>query len=163
MGPNLSPTWAPRGPPKRPKSAFDIGLGTPLFGFDVGKPWKIDLGTIWGPSWGHLGPILGVSGANLGPSWAILGPSWGHLGAVLGHLGAIFGPTWSFFLCVALCRNNPHRDHRASDANMQRTRPPETDAAVGRKEAQGTQVPPSKPADLRQPTWLLFNNSTANS
>merc|ERR1712217_532863 len=40
-----------------------------------------------GPSWGHLGAILGLPGAtwgHLGPSWgrfgAILEPSWGHLG-----------------------------------------------------------------------------------
>jgi len=120
MGPNIGPKWDPRGPPNRPKSAFEIDLGTPFFGFDVGKPWKIDLGAIWGFSWGHLGPILGVSGAILVsswailghleailvpsgailgiwvPSWAPLGPTWGHLGPSWGHLGpllAILGPS----------------------------------------------------------------------
>ena len=58
-------------------------------GFDVGKPWKSDLeplrtplGPLLGPSWAHLGAILGRS-------WALLGPSWGRLAANLGHLGAI--------------------------------------------------------------------------
>ena len=68
LGPNISPTWAPRGPKNRPKSASQIDLGTPFFGFDVGRPWKTDLGAIWEPSWGHLGPILGASGAILGAS-----------------------------------------------------------------------------------------------
>ena len=36
-----------------------------------------------GPSWGHLGAILG-------PSWGYLGP----LGATLGPLGAFLGPSW---------------------------------------------------------------------
>ena len=102
MGPNIGPTWAPRGPPKRPKSAFEIDRGSPFFGFDVGKPWETDLGAIWAPSWGRWGPILGVFGANLEPSWAHLGlfgailvPSWAILGpssAPLGHLGVILGP-----------------------------------------------------------------------
>ena len=87
MGPNMGPTWAPRGPPKRPKTAFHFDGGSPFFGFDVGRPWETDLGAIWRPSWGPLGPILGVSGANLGPSWAILGPS----GAILAHLDPILG------------------------------------------------------------------------
>ena len=97
-GAQHGPTWAPRGPQKRPKSAFEIGGGSPFFGFDVGNPGKTDLGAIWGPSWGSLGPTWG----HLGPSWghlgAILGhlgPSWGHLGAILGRLGAIFGPCWA--------------------------------------------------------------------
>ena len=102
MGPNMGPTWAPRGPPKRPKSAFEIDPGSPFFGFDVGRPWKTDLGAIWDPSWGPLGPILGASGANLGPSWANLGASWAHFGvnlAPLGHLltmwGVILRHVWS--------------------------------------------------------------------
>ena len=72
MGPNMGPTWAPRGPPNRPKSAFEIDPGSPFFGFDVGKPWETDLGAIWVPSWGHLWPILGH-----------LGRLWGELGAIL--------------------------------------------------------------------------------
>ena len=38
------------GPKRAPKSAFEIGEGSPFFGFDVGKPWKTDLGAIWGRS-----------------------------------------------------------------------------------------------------------------
>ena len=73
------------------------------------------LGALLEPSWGHLGVILGSSGAfwgRLGRSWAhlevILGASWGHLspphvhlwpseahaGPVLGHLGATLGNLW---------------------------------------------------------------------
>ena len=59
-------------------------------------------------------------------------------------------------MCLALCGHYPHRDQGAPNAKVQRAQPPMTDAAVGRKEAQGTLVPPSKPADLRQPTWLRF-------
>ena len=67
-----------------------------------------------GPSWGHVGLVLGgcrailaQSRAILGPSWAVfgpcwavlsrLGPSWGHVGTVLGRLGpswARLGPSW---------------------------------------------------------------------
>ena len=84
MGPKMAPTWAQEGPPKRPKSTFEIEGGAPFFGFDGGKPRKTDLGAIWDPSWGPLGPSL-----------APLGPSWGHLGAILGHLGDILGPSWA--------------------------------------------------------------------
>ena len=115
MGPNIGPIWAPRGPQHGPKSAFQIDRGSPFFGFDVGRPWQTDLGAIWDPSWGHLGPILGAPGANLGalganlgPSWVNLGPSWanlGNLGAILGHLGAILGPSW--------CRLGPSWGHLA--------------------------------------------------
>ena len=104
MGPNISPIWTPREGQRRPKSAFEIDPGTPFFGFDVGKPWKTDLGPIWPPSWGSLAPILGVFGVNLGPSWARMGPSWGHVGAVLGHLVAILGlswPSWGHFGAIA--------------------------------------------------------------
>ena len=37
-----------------------------------------------GLSWGHLGAILGFSGAILGLAWSIFGPSSGHLEARLG-------------------------------------------------------------------------------
>ena len=93
LGSNMGPTWGPWGTQNRPKWTFQIDPGSLFFGFDVGRPWKIDLGAIWKPSWGYLGPILGASGANLGPSWAILGSSWSHLGAMVGHLGAILGPS----------------------------------------------------------------------
>ena len=52
-----------------------------------------------GPSWGHLGAILG-------PSWGLLG----HLGASWGHLGVIlrFGvPFWCFW-CPFWCFNCIH-------------------------------------------------------
>ena len=94
IGRKIGSTWAPRGGQNPPKWAFQIGPGSPFFGTDVGKPWKTDLGAIWRPSWGPLGPILGVSGVNLGPSRAILGvsgpnlePSWGRLGPARGHPG----------------------------------------------------------------------------
>ena len=48
------------------------------------------LGAILGPSWSHLGAILG-------PLGAILGPSWDHLGRILGvlsHLGDILEASW---------------------------------------------------------------------
>ena len=96
----MSPIWAPREPQNRPKSAFEMGGGSPVFGFYVGRPWKTDFGPILGPSWGHLGAILGPSWAILahlgriwdpswailGSSWAILGPSWSYLGPILGFL-----------------------------------------------------------------------------
>ena len=44
-----------------------------------------------GPSWSHLGAILGSFRGILEPSWGHLGASWGHLGDILGHLGAILG------------------------------------------------------------------------
>ena len=57
---------------------------------------------------GHLGAVLGLSWATVGPtwgypgvSWAILGPSWGHLGRSWAHLrpisglaGASLAPSW---------------------------------------------------------------------
>ena len=99
--PNIAPTWVPRGLQNWPKSASQIGVGTPFFGFDVGKPWKTDLGAIWAPSSGRWGVILGVSGSSLESSWAHLGlfgailvPSSAILGAssaALGHLGVILG------------------------------------------------------------------------
>ena len=84
MGPNMAPTWAQEGPKKQPKSASEIGRGSPFFGFDVGKPWETDLGAIWVPSWGRLGPILGH-----------LGRLWGELGAVLDHFLALWGLSWA--------------------------------------------------------------------
>ena len=53
------------------------------------------LGAILGLSWAILGPSWGHLGANLGSSWANLGPSWANLGAILGlsgHLGPTLGP-----------------------------------------------------------------------
>ena len=88
MGPKRASTWPQHGP----KWAFQIGWGSPFFGFDVGTPRKTDLGPILGPTWGHLGAILG----HLGPSWAHLGPILGHLGPILGHLGPILGLSWAF-------------------------------------------------------------------
>ena len=38
------------------------------------------LGSILGPSWGHIEAISGHLRAILGPSWAILWPSWAILG-----------------------------------------------------------------------------------
>ena len=90
MGPNMGPTWAPRGPQNRPKSAFQIDGGSPFFGFDVGRPWKTDLGAIWDPLGAHLGRLWGHLGAILGQLGAILGP----LGALLGQIGHIWGSTW---------------------------------------------------------------------
>ena len=92
MGPNMGPTWAPRGGQKRPKILFQIDPESPFFGFDVGKPWKTDFGAIWGPSWGPLGPILGASGANLGPSWAHLGGQLGSFRAFVAHLEKMLMP-----------------------------------------------------------------------
>ena len=115
MGPNMSPTWAPRGPPTAQigislwpgHSLFRLRCWKTLedrFGKDLGPllgPFGAHLGCLLGHLgrlWGQLGAILGQLGAilgYLGPSWGHLGPSWGHLGAVLGHLGAIFGPSWA--------------------------------------------------------------------
>ena len=39
----------------------------------------------------HLGALLELSWAVLGPSWGHLGLSWAYLGLILGHLGPIFG------------------------------------------------------------------------
>ena len=79
--------------------AFEIDRGSPFFGFDVGRPWKTDLGPIRGPSWGPLGLILGASGANLGAILGHLGPffklawvPWAYLGAFFGDLG----PSWRY-------------------------------------------------------------------
>ena len=96
MGPNMGPTWAPRGAQKRPKSAFEIGGGSLFFGFDVGKPWETDLGPILGPSWGLLGPILGPLGAHLGPSWGL----WGTFGAILGPLGGQLGSLRALMVAI---------------------------------------------------------------
>ena len=116
MGPNIGPTWAPRGPQKRPKSAFDIDRGSPFFGFDVGRPWKTDLGAIWGPSWGHLGPILGASGANLGAFGANLGPSWANLGASWARLVVNFAPLGRADHLGGYLR--PCAEHLAYDADI---------------------------------------------
>ena len=79
MGPNLGPsTWAPIGSQNRPNWAGEVEDGSPFLGFDVGRPWKTDLGAIWDPSWD--------------PSWASMGPTWGHIGPSWGSLGAILGP-----------------------------------------------------------------------
>ena len=59
----------------------------------------MDFKPILGPSWAHLGAILGPLGPVLGPLGPILGPSWGHLGpswALLGHLGALPGCLGAF-------------------------------------------------------------------
>ena len=42
---------------------------------------RFDLGSSWGPFWGHLGGL----GAILEASWA----SWGRLDGVLGRLGVL--------------------------------------------------------------------------
>ena len=81
-GAQHGPKWGPREAQKRPKKLFQIDLGSPFFGFDVGRPWKTDLGAIWGPSWGPLGPILGASGAILGPLGGVNMGSLGRLMAV---------------------------------------------------------------------------------
>ena len=100
----ISPSGAQHRPyigPKRAPKSTQMGVSDwpshSLFGFDVGKPRKTDLGPFWDP----LGPLLGPSwvhlGAILGQSWAILGPSraiWGHLGVILGHLGNTLGDLW---------------------------------------------------------------------
>ena len=70
-----------------------------------------------GPSWAHLGAILGPCLSHLGPSWAHLGAIVGLPGAVLGHLEAILGhceailghvfarcyPFWWLFCVCWLC------------------------------------------------------------
>ena len=41
--------------------------------------------------------LLGLPGANLGPTWGQLGPTWAHMGQhgpTWGQLGANLGPTW---------------------------------------------------------------------
>ena len=45
---------------------------------------------ILGPSWGHLGAILGP--------WGHLGAILGHCGASWAHLGAIFWPSWALLV-----------------------------------------------------------------
>ena len=96
MGPNMGPTWAPRGPQNRSKSAFQIDWGSPFFGSDVGKLWKTDVGPILGPSGGLLGPILGPLGAHLGPSWGL----WGTFGAILGPLGGQLGSLRALMVAI---------------------------------------------------------------
>ena len=71
----------------------EIDPGWAFFGFLLQEPLKTDFGPILGPSWAHLGPILGLFGAP----WAILGSSWAHFRltwALLGHLGVIWPATW---------------------------------------------------------------------
>ena len=61
-------------------------------GHCLGPSWN-HLGTIlghFGPSWGHLGPILGPSWASFGH----LGPSWGHLGGLEGGLEGVWRVSW---------------------------------------------------------------------
>jgi hypothetical protein len=54
------------------------------------------VGPCWaGPSWGHLGAILGHLGVIVGSSWGHLEAIMGHLGLYWGHLGAISGPSWA--------------------------------------------------------------------
>ena len=52
---------------------------------------------IVGPSWWHLGTIVGKLDAEtvLEPSGSHLGAVLGHLRAVLGLLGVILGPSWN--------------------------------------------------------------------
>ena len=61
--------------------------------FAVG-PSGMSLGTIVGPSWGHLGGLWGSlglywgpRGGLFGPSWEPRGPSWGHLGGHPSKIG----------------------------------------------------------------------------
>ena len=56
-----------------------------LGGDAQGSEHKVVVGGVSGPPWGRLGTVLG-------PSWGHLGASWGRLGASLGPLGAIFEP-----------------------------------------------------------------------
>ena len=50
------------------------------------RPYKAD-GAFLGPSW----PISSSFGSLFGPSWGHLGPCKG----ILGHLGAILEPSWA--------------------------------------------------------------------
>ena len=60
------------------------------------------LGLCWatlGPSWAYVGPMLGLCwairlgdrGAKLGLCWAILGPCWAYVGRSWGHVGPMLG------------------------------------------------------------------------
>ena len=49
------------------------------------------LGSLWGSSWGPLGP----SWVALGPSLGLLGPSWDRLGGLLGRLGTVLEAPWA--------------------------------------------------------------------
>ena len=65
-----------------------------LLGIYILRPLGTDFKPLLGPSWAHLGAMLG----HLGPSWGHLGPILGHLGPILGHLGLVLGhlgPSWS--------------------------------------------------------------------
>ena len=74
MGPNLGPTWAPRGPQNRPKSAGQIGGGSPFFGLSPLKltlVGKMMLRRLKMPFRGQLNP-------NMTPTWPCLGPPEGQ-------------------------------------------------------------------------------------
>ena len=86
---------------------FGVAWG-PLEDFlgGLGRSWDLlgALGTLLGPSWGHLGAFLetfcGSLGDVLGVSWGILwwffsvwGPSWGRCGICHHFLGG-FGELW---------------------------------------------------------------------
>ena len=75
----------------------------------LGPSWPISssFGSLFGLSWGHLGPckgILGHLGAILEPSWAILG----HLGTILRKRSVrLLGPLRAFAKMEASCSRNP--------------------------------------------------------
>jgi hypothetical protein len=55
--------------------------------FEGGRPlWEARDRHV-GPSWSHLGAILGLFRGVLEPSWGHLGASWGHRGPSWGYLG----------------------------------------------------------------------------
>ena len=80
-----------------------------------------------GPSWAHLGPLLGLSWAYLGPSRAYLGalsvhlgPSWAHLQAMLTHLCLIWKGSWAILghLRATLRFHEPFWTHRGPFRNQ---------------------------------------------
>ena len=52
------------------------------------------LGCLLGVSWGHLGGLLGASGAVWGASWGLLGSLKGSLGAFSEFLGDTYAHTY---------------------------------------------------------------------
>ena len=117
MGPSWDPFGALLAPPGGSRGGSGRVLGRswgPLraalqrscqkvpFGCDLQSAW-----TRLGPSWRHLGAVLG-------PSWAPVGPPWASLGVLLGPLEALLGPSWNHLRHLKQIKENTEKHQKTS-------------------------------------------------
>ena len=80
----------------RSRSFIILGINFGWLWVRFGHRFWVDLGSFW-EAFGELKRSkIGtkILWGDLGASRAVLGPSWGHLGVVLGRLGEVLGWSW---------------------------------------------------------------------